>query len=55
MQTTKERNMIRKLVTSAAVLALSASSLSAFANPLSGDGGESASKAGSWRKPAPWL
>ncbi|WIF68545.1 fimbrial protein [Metapseudomonas otitidis] len=32
--------MIRKLVTSAAVLALSASSLSAFANPLSGDGGE---------------
>lgn len=32
--------MIRKLVTSAAVLALSASSLSAFANPLDGDGGE---------------
>jgi len=32
--------MIRKLVTSAAVLALSASSLSAFAGPLDGDGGE---------------
>ncbi|MGC8118445.1 fimbrial protein [Metapseudomonas otitidis] len=32
--------MIRKFVTSAAALALSASSLSAFAGPLDGDGGE---------------